>query len=110
MRKTVLLTALLVAGSAYGHTAPSGMEYSAYCCNGDGMSGDCQPIPSRSVKAVSGGYQISLNPGDHRLVTRQHVFFIPYDKVREATDGGYHACLYPDEDTLRCFYAPPQSF
>lgn len=104
--KVVLLSALLAAGSAYGHTAPSGMEYSAYCCSGT----DCAPIPTKAVKAVSGGYQVSVGPGDHPMLTRPHVFLVPYDKVKESTDGGMHACFFPNEDTLRCLYVPPQSF
>jgi hypothetical protein len=57
-----------------------------------------------------GGYRVTLNPGDHHMVTHQHVFFMPTSEAKVSTDGSYHACLFPTEDTLRCFYAPPMSY
>lgn len=84
--------------------------YDTWCCNGNAHSGDCQPIPSASVKPVDGGYQITLGPGDHRLATRVHVFSKAQAETRRSLDGRYHACLYPTEDTLRCLYIPPAGF
>jgi hypothetical protein len=95
---------------AYAHDAPSGWAYDPYCCNGDGETGDCQMIPSRTVKVVEGGYQINLEPGDHRLVTHNHTFLIPQRKTMHSPDGAYHLCLFPDENTLRCFYAPDMDY
>lgn len=96
------------AEQARAHTAASGMVYDGACCNGNTMTGDCQPIPTKSVRAIPGGYQITLSPGDHHMVTRVHVFQIEQAKVRWSTDGQFHACLWPNEDRLQCFYAPPQ--
>jgi hypothetical protein len=110
MMRRIFAVALLVASVAQAHEAPSGMAYSAYCCNGNSTHGDCMPIPASSVKVVAGGYQITLVPGDHHMVVHEHVFFKPYSEVQESTDGSYHACLFPDENTLRCFYAPPMSY
>lgn len=95
---------------AYAHDAPSGWAYDPYCCNGDGETGDCQMIPSRTVKIVDGGYKITLEPGDHRLVTHLHVFVMPQRKTMHSPDGAYHLCLFPDENTLRCFYAPDMDY
>lgn len=104
--KAFFISALLACGTAGAHTSPGGMEYSGWCCSGV----DCSPIPAKTVKAVTGGYQVSVGPGDHPMLTRSHVFLIPYDKVKESTDGVNHACFFPNEDTLRCLYVPPQSF
>ena len=103
----IFITFCLIAGQARAHEAASGFKYDAACCHGVGPTGDCQPIPTSTVKPIPGGYQITLAPGDHHLVTRVHVFQIESSLVRKSTDGQFHACLYPTEDTLRCFYAPP---
>lgn len=106
-----LIVAVIMAlvGIALGlaHESPGGMAYDPLCCNGDGTNGDCAPVPSIGVKATPEGWQVSLKPGDHPLVTAPHEWLIPYSETREATDGQFHACLWPDETTLRCFYAPP---
>tara|TARA_R110002012_G_scaffold315261_2_gene528928 strand:- start:13062 stop:13409 length:348 start_codon:yes stop_codon:yes gene_type:complete len=115
MRVTVLIIAfallgLAVVGAAYAHDAPMGWRYDIFCCNGDNHTGDCQPIPASTVQVTSTGYKITLKPGDHRLVTVPHTFTIDFAKAKKSQDGEFHACLYPTEDTLRCFYAPPMSF
>lgn len=108
--KFMFVAAALVATPVLGHMAPSGMEYEPFCCQGDNEQGDCQPVKESTVKIVDGGFQVTLDAGDHRLVTRHHVFFVPYQKSRLSTDTSYHVCLFPDEDTLRCFYRPMMSF
>lgn len=95
---------------AYPHSSMTGMEFDRWCCNGNAVNGDCQSIPSTSVRAITGGYQITLKPGDHPMVTRVHVFQMEMAKVRWSTDGRFYACLFPNEDTLRCFYAPPLGY
>jgi hypothetical protein len=107
-----LLTVLLVAYacSAQAHDAQSGFHYEAFCCNGDNHTGDCQMIPAKNVKITTGGYDVSLAPGDHRLVTRLHLYHLPQRDARRSQDGAYHLCLYPDENTPRCFYAPDLGF
>lgn len=109
---TAAAAALILAitwGDARAHEAASGMRYDGACCNGDamGLSGDCQQIPETSVREIPGGFEITLRPGDHRLVTKLHVFTIQHSKTRKSTDGRFHACLWPTEDQLQCFYAPP---
>lgn len=113
LRNAIAAFSLLAAASAHAHDAPSGWNYPAVCCqgvNGPGGHGDCQKIDSKTVKPVSGGYQVTIGPGDHMLATREHVFFIPYEDVKESGDGDYHLCLWPTEDTARCFFSPPMSF
>lgn len=107
---SMLAASLFAFVPAFAHDAPSGMKYDAFCCNGDNHTGDCQPITARSVKVTSAGYVVTLGPGDHRLVTVSHRYVVPFADARASTDGEYHACLYPTEDTLRCFYAPPMSY
>lgn len=108
----MLLAALMIAFATAGHAhqAQSGFTYEPFCCNGDGDSGDCQRISSKTVLPGPGGYEVTLLPGDHKLVTHRHVFLIPQAQTRESPDGDYHLCLYPNEDTVRCFYAPPLGF
>lgn len=106
-----LFAALALAGNAWAHEAPSGMVYENYCCSGVGPTGDCHHIPASGVQVLADGYQITLNPGDHPLVTKQHIFIVSFAETKYTpTDGDYHACLYPDENTLRCFYAPPKGY
>ena len=108
----VMLTAVFCAivTDASAHDAKSGWSYDAYCCNGNAHVGDCQQIPSKSVAIVNGGYKVTLMPGDHRLATQSHVFKVPQDRARQSQDSEFHLCLYPDENTPRCFYAPDMSF
>ena len=47
---------------------------------------------------------------DHRLATAHHLFRFEKGKQRRSQDGDYHLCLYPDEHTPRCFYAPDMGF
>lgn len=106
----IFLVALLVASVVYAHESHTGMKYEAYCCNGNSNTGDCQDIPFSSVRIMSDGYEITIEPGQHRLVTKRHVFKVAFQVARQSTDNEYHLCLYPNEDTFRCLYAPPMSF
>ena len=101
---------VLAAAAVQAHHAPSGFRYDAFCCNGDSETGDCQPIASDTVGPAGNGYRIALEPGDHRLATRRHQFYVPQSKVLQSPDGRFHLCLFPNEDTVRCFYAPPMNF
>jgi hypothetical protein len=112
-----VLTGLMIAyascvhaTSAAAHEAMSGWKYDGFCCNGDNHTGDCQMISTRNVKIINGGYEIILGPGDHRMITRKHDFVLPQSEARRSKDSEYHLCLYPTEDTLRCFYAPDMSY
>ncbi|WP_112437112.1 MULTISPECIES: hypothetical protein [unclassified Rhizobium] len=95
---------------AQAHDAPSGWAYEPYCCNGDNETGDCQMIPPKSVAITPNGYRVTLLPGDHRLVTHAHVFLLPMGRAMKSGDGDYHLCLFPNEDTPRCFYAPEMGY
>jgi hypothetical protein len=110
MRGLLSFVVIIFASGALAHDAPTGWRYDPYCCNGDGMTGDCQMIPSRTVKVVEGGFLITLEPGDHREITRNHVFMMPQRKTMRSPDGAFHLCLFPNEDTPRCFYAPDMDF
>lgn len=104
----VFIFAIAVSAIVWGSSPVRAHEwYDPNCCNGNGMSGDCQAIPARAVKVVNGGYEITLLPGDHRLVTKPHTWFRKVEESRISKDDDFHACLYPDENTLRCFYALP---
>ena len=116
MRK-IILTALalssafaLCIANVRAHDADMGWSYDPYCCNGDSHTGDCSEIPATSVRPVEGGYVVTLNPGDHRKVTKPHTFMVLQANVKYSPDGMYHACLYPTEDDMRCFYVPPMGF
>ncbi|WP_165218266.1 hypothetical protein [Affinirhizobium pseudoryzae] len=96
--------------SLSAHEAHSGWKYEAYCCNGNEHTGDCQMISTKNVRITPNGYEISLRAGEHRLVTKSHAFRVPQSEARRSQDEEYHLCLYPNEDTLRCFYAPDMSY
>ncbi len=107
---TVLFLSLAFSATALAHESHKGFKYESYCCNGDAETGDCQMIPTRSVRVTSDGYEVSLAPGDHRMVTRRQIFNWSQREARRSEDGEYHLCLFPDEDTPRCFYAPDMGF
>lgn len=91
-------------GQASAHESPTGQVYDAWCCNGK----DCQTIPTDSVTINDAGeYEITLRPGDHPMVTKVSVHTKAIMETRPSDDGYFHACLWPDENTLRCLYAPP---
>lgn len=94
---------------ARAHEAHSGMKYDAWCCQGNAETntGDCQAIPDSAVKITNDGYEITIEPGQHRLVTRTQRFKVAFGAARQSTDDNYHLCVYPTEDDFRCFYAPP---
>ncbi|UJW74393.1 hypothetical protein [Rhizobium sp. SL42] len=110
MRSMITGILLVYSSCVYAHEPKSGWQYDAFCCNGNQHTGDCQMIPSQSVRIIKDGYLLTLGPGEHRLVTRRHIFNVPQVTTRRSEDSEYHLCLYPNEDTLRCFYAPDMSF
>lgn len=103
----LIIAIALLVWPAGAHQSPTGFKFSSWCCNGNSEHGDCQQIPASAVEELPDGYRITLKPGDHHMVTKEHVFFKKPDEVKFTDDGNFYACLYPDEDTLRCFYAPP---
>lgn len=100
--------AYVLVSPAWPHTTATGMTFDTWCCNGNQVNGDCQPIPEAAVKPATGGYQVTLLPGMHPMVTEPHTYFMPQDKVRLSTDGLVYACLYPTEAELRCLYMMPE--
>lgn len=103
--------AFLLAVFALGHllTVPAKGHsfYSSYCCDGK----DCAPIKTRFVKAVAGGYLVTLRPEDHialRDADGPREYLVPYANAKPSPDGDYHACILPFQpDVMRCLYAPP---
>lgn len=99
-------TLAAIVTEAGGHGPDGSWAYPKACCRGDAQQGDCAKIPKQSVRESRSGYVVTLRPGDHRAVTRPHLFVVPYGKAITSGDGNYHACLYPDEFYLNCFFAP----
>lgn len=91
---------------AYAHQAPSGLwTYDPVCCSNK----DCAPIPAGAVSVVPGvGYRIRLNPGEHAMVTSPIEHIVRFQSALPSGDNEWHACLFPNQDNMRCFYAPPQ--
>jgi hypothetical protein len=106
MKRLIFALALTIAAPAGAHQSSKGMHYDSWCCNG----GDCAEIPAKAVKAEGNTLIITLNPGDHPLVTRTHVYRFDARNVKQSQDGEYHACLWPTEDKMRCLYKPPEAF
>jgi hypothetical protein len=101
----------LMVTIARAHSSDGGMTYSAFCCTGDAATGDCFEVPDSTVKPIEGGWRVTLRKGQHRMVTSPVVeHFVPYGTEKKATDGKYHVCLFPNEKTMRCFYAPGMGF
>ncbi len=105
----------IIAATLIFPTAVSAHDwYDTFCCNGDEMTGDCSVIPGTSVTATEGGWTVHLRPGEHRKVTKPQSYFVPYRGAgnpppyeRDSQDNDFHACLWPNEDHLRCLYVPP---
>jgi hypothetical protein len=98
--------ALFFASSVKAH-GPDGWKYPLSCCHGDSNTGDCQMIPYQAVTETPDGFRVVLNPGDHRLVSTQQSFRIPYGQAIPSGDRNYHICLHPTQSTAFCFFAPP---
>jgi hypothetical protein len=88
-----LLLFLVLAGPAQAHDF-----YSATCCHGNSVGGDCGPVPDAEVKFTAGGW-LFIPTGD---VT-------PFAKAQTSPDGRFHVCLPKmQRPHVRCFYAPLQ--
>ena len=93
--------------ASYAHKAPTLWTYPPACCNGSTIGGDCERIPGKTVRKGRYGFVVVLHPGDHHLVTTFHIFLIPYGSEIPSGDSDFHVCLYPTEDHVNCFFAPP---
>jgi hypothetical protein len=110
--------AALAASIVYAesHEAPSGWRYPSWCCS---ARLDCQQIPASAVRAGPHGYEIVLQPGEHKSVPEGFAFLVPYTatggprpQLRISPDDAFHACILPvngyrAEPEPRCFFAPP---
>lgn len=101
-----LSLALALAAGAPGVRAHSWFD--PWCCN----DRDCQPIPDSAVKITPQGYVITLNPGDHPMLSKEtgpRTYTVPYANARVSLDPEqkFFACIYPDPSSMRCFYAKP---
>ena len=107
-----VLYLVFVISQAHAHQAISGWTYPTSCCSNN----DCQQIPESAVEITSGGYIVTLSPGQHKQIKKKTwTFTIPMNKARTPPDGYYHICLggeILDAETPRviCFYAPPMSY
>lgn len=106
---------VLIAAPASGllsisdaHQARTHWTYPPACCNGSDVGGDCESIPSRTVRKDRYGFTVILHPGDHHLVTTEHRFLIPYGSELPSGDSEFHICLYPNQYHVNCFFAPPE--
>lgn len=102
--------AILVTG-AHAHEAPTGWRYPMSCCWSPetapaGRPGDCDQIPAKSAKAISGGYSVTLVPGDHPMVRERITVLVPYPQAKDSPDNEFHICFTQDMK-VRCFWAPP---
>ena len=105
MRHALTIAALVaMCGPALGHGWYSGTtsREGLNCCN----TVDCQPIAPHTVEEVRGGFQVTLKPGEHLMVSRPVSHFVPYRDMQHSPDGKWHVCLFPNQDTVRCFFGP----
>jgi hypothetical protein len=88
--KLALLALLLTVSAAGAHEAMQGWSYPFDCCSGQ----DCAPIDQSRVEEQQGGYLID------------HKHFVRRTDARWSGDGRFHAC-FPNPNSLRCFFRPP---
>ncbi len=94
-----LFLAALLAGPVAAHD-----WYDGDCCSGH----DCAPVSPSAVVVTRDGYAVTLNPGDHPLVTRTIRATVPFASpdARPSQDGNWHACVHPGRAALLCLYVP----
>jgi hypothetical protein len=113
-RFNALIASLVLAGlPASAHMAPEGWTYDFFCCSGH----DCGQIPDDSVEIMTDGYRVTLDPGDHPMVTEHRVYMVPFETtvagqkvVRKSKDSHWHICFFPTQETVRCFFTAPMGY
>jgi hypothetical protein len=100
MTRSFLIMMLMLCGSV---SAAAHSWYDPVCCS----ERDCAPIPYEAVEITDDGYLVTLRAGDHLMVSSTVVHVVAYADVLKSQDGEYHACLFPNQNVMRCFYAPP---
>lgn len=95
---------LLLSRPASGHNAPSGWAYDPACCS----TQDCAPIRVDLVRITAQGYEVTVAPGDHPLVTVQSTYVFPFNdpRVRFSGDQNYHLCIGAYTKKGLCLYIP----
>lgn len=110
MRYKAALIALLLAGPAFAHTAPSGVRYLPECCNQQ----DCAPVSDVHVEELGGGHvRMTFAPGSHPMWGRDktQVLIVDYGPQhrRDPLDGEWHGCFSPSQAPL-CYHPPLRGF
>jgi hypothetical protein len=70
--------------------------YPAWCCNGDGVHGDCRPVNCDAITETDKGYSY-----DGMSIEASRVFPSP--------DGQCHVCIRPSPRTPICIFIKPES-
>ena len=110
--------AILAAGAASAHEAPSGWNYPGHCCNPYVQApigyakGDCAPVPDSALVEQDGGFLLELKVGDHPNVRRTIRRHIPYGatELYESGDLQTHVCVIEAAQSARCVFHPPGTF
>lgn len=105
--RVCIALAACVPMNARTHPASPGWTYPPACCQGSARSGECHRLPSSHVKKGRNGFSILVHPGEHPIVTKRQQFLVPYGSELPSGDGDFHICLYPTQDHVNCFFAPP---
>jgi len=100
MPRSILLMTMMLCGTV---SASAHSWYDPVCCS----ERDCAPIPYEAVEITDEGYLVTLHAGEHLMVSSTVVHVVAYADVLKSKDGEYHACLFPNQEVMRCFYAPP---
>lgn len=93
--------------TAAAHDTATGWSYDAVCCSNT----DCAVIPYSAVEIRADGVRVTLRPGDHPMVTREHTFTRAFKDLRQSRDDEWHACVREDVNgaslVVYCVYQPP---
>jgi hypothetical protein len=105
------LIAIIFVMAYLGANLPASAHswYSAACCTGTAVGGDCEPVPRDAVTETAEGWWVRFDSPTQGRVNELVPFKSP--KIHDSQDGFDHVCLTAPNvnaveitQRIRCFY------
>lgn len=99
MLALLFVAAVLLAGDARSHDAPTGWSYPLQCCSLQ----DCRPVPSD---------WIDESGGDFRIVPTDEHIAMSDPRIKQSKDENWHWCSVAGSDDSRtiCLFVPDRGY